>query len=149
MRATGTNARRPIASLGGERRHPRRQSRRAPPGKRPDVAGDTPGTIRTAHPRFALRPTRGATSPLPSMDTTKHAMHHPAPYPTNLTWRHVMTRLFIVNELLVLVGALSMHATERLDPKLTQVMGLPYYLLWMHCIGFCALFINGAAMLSM
>ena len=81
------------------------------------------------------------------MDTTTHAMHHPAPYPPTLKWRHVMTRLFIVNELLVLVGALSMHATERLDPKLTQVMGLPYYLLWMHCIGLCALFLNGTVML--
>lgn len=59
-----------------------------------------------------------------------------------------MTRLFIVNELLVLVGALSMHATEALDPKLTQVMGLPYYLLWMHCIGLCAMLFNGGTMLT-
>ena len=75
--------------------------------------------------------------------------HAPSPYPPSLHWRHVLPRLLIVNELLVLVGALSMNATERLDPRLTQVMGLPYYMLWMHCIGLCALLANGSVMLTM
>ena len=75
--------------------------------------------------------------------------HTPDLYPPNLHWRQVMLRLLVVNEVLVVVGALSMHATETLDTKLTQVMGLPYYFVWMHCIGLFGLIVNGTTMLTM
>ena len=74
--------------------------------------------------------------------------HPPDLYPPNLHWRQVLLRLLIVNEVLVIVGALSMHATETLDTKLTQVMGLPYYFVWMHCIGLFGLLVNGTTMLT-
>lgn len=58
-----------------------------------------------------------------------------------------MTRLFWLNAVMVLVGGLSMHATEVMDDKLTQVLGLPYYLLWMCCVGMAGYIFNGSGML--
>jgi hypothetical protein len=72
-----------------------------------------------------------------------------APYPPHLSRRRIMLRLALVNQVLVIVGALSMHATEAMDAKLTQVLGLPYYLLWMQCIGTAALVFNGLGMLTL
>lgn len=69
------------------------------------------------------------------------------PYPPNLRWPRAIWRLALVNQVLVIVGALSMHATEALDNKLTQILGLPYYLLWMQSIGSISMLINGCGML--
>lgn len=71
----------------------------------------------------------------------------PAPYPPNLTWRRVMPRLFILNQVLLLVGALSLHATEVLSPQQPQTQGLLYYLAWLQCIGLSGLLITTNAML--
>lgn len=70
-----------------------------------------------------------------------------APYPPNLTWRGVMPRLFILNQVLLLVGGLSLHATEVLSPQQPQVQGLLYYFVWLQCIGFYGLLLTANTML--
>ncbi|TAK96185.1 MAG: hypothetical protein EPO09_06475 [Aquabacterium sp.] len=70
-----------------------------------------------------------------------------APYPPNLTWRGVMPRLIVLNQVLLLVGVLSMHATEVLSPQHPQIQGLLYYFVWLQCIGFFGLLITANAML--
>lgn len=75
--------------------------------------------------------------------------HLEAPYPPHLSRRRVMLRLALLNQVLVFVGALSMHATEAMDNKLTQILGLPYYLIWMQCIGMTALLLNGSGLLML
>ncbi|MBI5924104.1 MAG: histidine kinase [Aquabacterium sp.] len=58
-----------------------------------------------------------------------------------------MPRLFILNQVLLLVGALSLHATEVLSPQHPQTQGLLYYLAWLQCIGLFGLLITANAML--
>lgn len=70
-----------------------------------------------------------------------------APYPPNLTWRGVTPRLIVLNQVLLLVGALSLHATEVLSPQQPQTQGLLYYFVWLQCIGFFGLLITANAML--
>ncbi len=70
-----------------------------------------------------------------------------APYPPNLTWRGVTPRLVVLNQVLLLVGALSLHATEVLSPQQPQTQGLLYYFVWLQCIGFFGLLITANAML--
>ncbi len=75
-------------------------------------------------------------------------MSRPAPpYPPNLTWRRVGPRLFILNQVLLLVGALSLHATEVLSPQQPNELGLLYYLTWLQCIGLTGLLVTANAML--
>jgi hypothetical protein len=69
------------------------------------------------------------------------------PYPPSLRWRTVMLRLVLLNEILIWVGAVSMHVTDVLAGHEQASLGLPYQLLWMHCIGVCGLLINGSTML--
>lgn len=73
--------------------------------------------------------------------------HLAAPYPPNLTWRRVIPRLFILNQLLVVVGALSLHATEVLSPQQPQELGLLYYFTWLQCVGTMGLVLTANAML--
>lgn len=70
-----------------------------------------------------------------------------APYPPNLTWRRVGPRLFILNQVLLVVGALSLHATEVLSPQQPQGLGLAYYFTWLQCIGLIGLLLTANAML--
>ncbi len=65
------------------------------------------------------------------------------PYPPNLSWRPVGTRLFILTQVLVMVGALSMHTLETMGSSTAPARGLPYYLLWMQCVGMVSLGVNG------
>lgn len=58
-----------------------------------------------------------------------------------------MLRLVLLNEILIWVGAVSMHVTDVLAGHEQASLGLPYQLLWMHCIGVCGLLINGSTML--
>jgi Histidine kinase len=55
--------------------------------------------------------------------------------PPNLRWRNALPRLAIVNELLVCVGAVSMHALSLLGPPAAHASGLLYQMAWMHCLG--------------
>lgn len=70
-----------------------------------------------------------------------------APYPSDLTWLRFFVHMLVLNEVLVIVGALSMHAVETMDSKLIHPLGLPYHFVWMHCVGLTALVINGAGMI--
>lgn len=70
-----------------------------------------------------------------------------APYPPNLTWQRVMPRLFILNQVMVTVGALSLHATEVLSPQQPQELGLLYYFIWLQCVGLMGLLLTANAML--
>lgn len=75
-------------------------------------------------------------------------MPHPVvPYPPNLTWRRVAPRLFILNQVLLVVGALSLHATEVLSPQQPQELGLLYYFTWLQCVGLTGLVLTANAML--
>ncbi|HEX5354819.1 MAG TPA: histidine kinase [Aquabacterium sp.] len=58
-----------------------------------------------------------------------------------------MPRLVILNQVLLLVGALSLHATDVLSPQHPQTQGLLYYLAWLQCIGLFGLLITANAML--
>lgn len=61
--------------------------------------------------------------------------------PPNLAWRVVLPRLALLNELLVFVGAVSMHATGVLGSKVGGDPGLIYQAVWMQCIGLSALLV--------
>ncbi len=75
-------------------------------------------------------------------------MSHPvAPYPPNLTWRRIAPRLFVLNQVLLVVGAFSLHATEVLSPQQPQSLGLAYYFTWLQCVGTVGLLLTANAML--
>ncbi len=59
--------------------------------------------------------------------------------PPNLRWRNALPRLAIVNELLVCVGGMSMHALSLLGPTTPDAPGLLYQLVWMHCLGWSSM----------
>ncbi len=56
-------------------------------------------------------------------------------YPRNLRWRDALPRLALVNELLVLVGAVSMYAGGMLGKLTLAEPTFFYQLVWMHCVG--------------
>ncbi len=60
-------------------------------------------------------------------------------YPPNLWWRNALPRLAIVNELLVCVGGVSMHALSLLGPPAPDAPGLLYQMVWMHCLGWSSM----------
>ncbi|MEK8087838.1 histidine kinase [Aquabacterium sp. A3] len=60
-----------------------------------------------------------------------------------------MPRLALLNEILVWVGAISMHVTDVLAGGGRTSLGLPYQLLWIHLIGLCGLTINGSVILGL
>lgn len=75
-------------------------------------------------------------------------MTRPAdPYPRNLSWRPVATRLFILSQVLVMVGALSMNTLETMGRPTDPSRGLLYYVLWMQCVGMVSLIVNGSCMM--
>lgn len=65
-----------------------------------------------------------------------------ASYPPNLTWRHVLPRVLVLNQVLLLVGALSLHAIELLSPQNPAELGLLYYGVWLECVGLFSLLIT-------
>jgi hypothetical protein len=69
-------------------------------------------------------------------------------YPPNLTWRHVLPRMFVLNQVLLLVGALSLHAVEVLSPQNPAELGLLYYYVWLECVGLFSLLITACVMLT-
>jgi hypothetical protein len=69
-------------------------------------------------------------------------------YPRNLRWRALLIRLALVNELLVLVGAVSMHAGGILGKQTLAEPGLLYQLVWMHFIGWSSMLVLTASALS-
>ncbi len=56
-------------------------------------------------------------------------------YPPNLRWRNALPRLAIVNELLVCVGGVSLHAASLLGETAPDSPGLLYQLAWIHGLG--------------
>ena len=63
--------------------------------------------------------------------------------PRNLAWRSALLRLALLNELMVVVGAVSMHALGLLGNRTAADPGLAYHVIWMHCIGLSALALMG------
>lgn len=67
--------------------------------------------------------------------------------PPNLTWRHVLPSMFVLNQVLLLVGALSLRAVEVLSPQNPVELGLLYYYVWLECVGFCSLLVTACPVL--
>jgi len=67
--------------------------------------------------------------------------------PGNLRWSKLLPRLALVNELLVLVGAVSMHAGGILGQQTLAEPTFLYQLVWMHCIGWSGLLVLSASAL--
>jgi hypothetical protein len=63
--------------------------------------------------------------------------------PHNLDWWAAMSRLALLNELMVAVGAVSMYGLGLLGTQSGARPGLVYYVIWMHWIGLSALFLLG------
>jgi len=68
-------------------------------------------------------------------------------YPRNLRWGHVLPRMALLNELLVMVGAMSMHAGGVLGQLTLAEPGIVYQLVWMHCIGWSGMLVLNATAL--
>ncbi|MEY4765927.1 MAG: hypothetical protein RI907_2600 [Pseudomonadota bacterium] len=76
-------------------------------------------------------------------------MFEPAtPYPPNLTRLRVLPRLFVLNQILLVVGALSLEATAALSPAPTAGVNLLYYWVWLQCVGLISWLITANAMLA-
>lgn len=67
--------------------------------------------------------------------------------PGNLRWGKLLPRLALVNELLVFVGAVSMHAGGILGKQTLAEPAFLYQLVWMHCIGWSGLLVLTASAL--
>jgi hypothetical protein len=67
--------------------------------------------------------------------------------PRNLRWRDALPRLALVNELLVIVGAVSMYAGGKLGKLTLAEPAFIYQLVWMHCVGWSGLLVIGCTAL--
>lgn len=63
--------------------------------------------------------------------------------PRNLAWCAALSRLAAINELMVAVGAMSMHALALLSTRADARPDLLYQVVWMHWIGVSALLVMG------
>jgi hypothetical protein len=63
--------------------------------------------------------------------------------PRNLAWCAALSRLAAINELMVAVGAMSMHALGLLSTRADARPDLLYQVVWMHWIGVSALLVMG------
>jgi hypothetical protein len=68
----------------------------------------------------------------------------PAPFTSGL--RGVMLRLALISQCMLVVGALTLNATEQMQHPATAGTGLLYHWVWLQCIGDLGLVIVGPAM---
>jgi signal transduction histidine kinase len=67
--------------------------------------------------------------------------------PRNLRWRNALLRLAIVNEMLVMVGAVSMHAGGILGQQTQAEPGFLYQVVWMHFVGWSGMLVMATSAL--
>lgn len=68
-------------------------------------------------------------------------------YPASLTWRQAMPRLFALNQVGVLVGALSLYGIAIIQSPQRQDVSLLYLWVWLECVGLVSWLVTGHAML--
>jgi len=68
-------------------------------------------------------------------------------YPKNLRWQ-ILPRQMLINQIVALVGAVAMHATEVMNGQNLRVLGLPYQLVWTQCLGLYGLLFIGPGMIA-